>query len=535
MFIYADTTQQSKLQLQMQQVSQFSVFGFNTLQQDIIDSEIFVTINYSILTGALICLQCDIDIKRSQLEFIAHGISISALVQQSLNIIQISEVSISFRFWSNYSSGIINQVKQALSLFSISQSILTGFNYINSDSNGYMCSALYKDIQIEITTLSVCVENTLKIGVSSFTAILTQLEYIQCENSCKIPNQYVTYGICQQQLKFSSLLQNQTVVCEYPFIFQNDVCECDFGFFLNDSICVNVIQQFDIVIKNVEILENQFKIDITRTELELKTAFIGLEELILNNIFDQTQNMNENSNLVNESIISTNNSIHKNINDLRTDNSNILGTIFQLIQETHAQNINQIDTKFNVQSTSINEYQIQIKNNFTAQKDQMTDLKNTISTRFTTLDTSVINFNTKLNDLKIQLTGSQTSIESKISSISTQINSVATTNQLTAIQQYMTNTLATQTYLKAVYDSLVTYIAAASLDPCKQWPGSINQGGLCKCAYLYDEVSTHSVFCINLNKCCFTLTSNDNNTYQCPGYTGFQTCIGMRVYANDVQ
>ncbi|CAL6026398.1 Hypothetical_protein [Hexamita inflata] len=477
----------------MQQVSQFSVFGFNTLKQDIIDSDIFVMINYSILTGALICMQCDINIKKSQLEFIAHGIKISALILKSIIIVEISEVNISFRFKSNFSSAIVNSVNQTLTSFKIAQSIITGFNYLQSASNGYICSKMYVDVHVEIASLSVCIENMVMFGTSSFAATQTELETVQCANICQIQNYYITYGLCQQQPKFSTLLSNQTVICEHPFVFndQNNICECDFGFYLNVSFCVNVIDQFTITQKNATILENELRTEIKITELQLKTAFIGLEQLIISNVTELVKNMNDNDLAINNNLISTNQSVHKNIND----------------------------------------FQIAINN------------------RFTTLDSSVSTANTKLDALKTQLTGSQTSIETKINGVSTQITNTKT--QLTDVQTYMTNTVSTQQYLKDVYNSIMgtlstqSYVRdvynslysavnaiAVAQDPCKQWPGSVNQGGLCLCQYM---LVMGSVFCPQWNQCCWYESST--SYYHCPkgAYHTTNQCSGSRRYANGIE
>ncbi|CAL6056015.1 Hypothetical_protein [Hexamita inflata] len=507
----------------MQQVSQFSVFGFNTEKQDIINSAIYIMINYSILSGALICMQCDIDIQKSQLEFIAHGVSISALILKSIKIVHVSEVNISFRFQSNFSSGIINQINQTLSSFMIVQSIITGYNQFQSASNGYICSKMYVDINIIIVSLSVCIENMYKFGSSFFIATQTQEETLRCADICKTPNLYITYGICLQQLQFSTILSNSTVICEHPFIFnsQNNSCECDFGFFLNISQCVNVIDQFSDTQKNATIMENELRTEIQKSELELKTAFRGLEQLIIDNITEFVKNMNANDLVINSNIISTNLTLHNNINDFRIQNLNQYNTMTGQIENKHIQVTNIINTQFNGIISLINNNQVNIKNNFTAQKDQITELATTINTRFTTLDSSVSSANMKLEALKTQLTGSQTSIESKISGVSTQIS----------------NTVSTQQYLKDVYNSLLSAVngIAAAQDPCKQWPGSVNQNGLCRCQYINSD---NSVFCPGYNKCCYLYSASSSSNeyiYKCYGMVNQRLsdmCPGARSYAN---
>ncbi|CAL5986168.1 Hypothetical_protein [Hexamita inflata] len=437
MFIYAQATKSSDIQLEMQQVSQFAVFGFNTQKQDILDSDIFVTINYSILTGALICMQCDIEIQRSQLQFVAHGVQISALILKSLNTVQISKVNISFRFTSNFSSGLVNHINKSLTTFNISESILTGFNNYSSVSNGYICSKLSVDIHIMVASFSVCVENTSRFGSNSFTATQSQPETSTCTHICS-SNYFVTYGLCQLQPQFSILLQNATVICEFPFVFNSfsNICECAFGYFLNITYCVNVIQQFSTVQKNATNLEIALKNEIQNTEIELKTAFIGLEQLIISNITALTKNMNDNDKEINLKIISVNETLHKNINESRAENTNKFSTLTGLIENKHILTQNQLTNvsttlnnlidvqtalivnnqlsiknnltslnttlqdKLNSQMKLITDNQLNIKNNFTAQKDQITDFKSNVASTLNLMDAHITSFqNTNSADL----------------------------------------------------------------------------------------------------------------------------------------
>ncbi|CAL6089842.1 Hypothetical_protein [Hexamita inflata] len=462
----------------MQQVSQFAVFGFNQVEQDIIDSDIFVTINYSVLSGALICLQCDINIKTSQLQFVAHGVQISALILKSINTVQISKVTISFRFQSNFSSGIINQVNQSIDSFSISESSIAGFNYNQSTSNGYICSQMFVDFQVEINSLQVCVENTSRFGTSLFSASISEQEIINCANICNNLN-YVTYGLCQQQPEFSTLLQNSTVICEHPFVFNHELnsCECDFGFFLNVSFCVNVINQFSITQKNATDLEYSLRTEIQTVEIDLKTAFIGLEQLIMSNISDLVVIVSENDKILNNSIISTNETIHKNINELRTDNLNQHKTIIEQIETKHTQVTNQINSKFSAQNTLI-------------------------EARFSTVDLSEKTINSKLDDMKTQITGVQTAV----------------------------NLRATQSYLTDVYNALSGQISALKTitNPCAAWPGSINENGLCKCVY-----KGATLFCPNLNQCCqFGDVQSRLITWQNIKYSIQASCGNGQIYSS---
>ncbi|CAL6045694.1 Hypothetical_protein [Hexamita inflata] len=446
----------------MQQVSQFAVFGFNTLKQDIIDSDIFVTINYSILTGALICMQCDIDIQRSQLQFVAHGVQISALILKSIDFVLLLEVNISFRFQSNFSSGLINQVNQIITSFSIQKTVLTGYNYLISDSNGYICSKLFVDIQVEVFSFSVCIENTQQVGSSSFIATLTNPETISCTNICKT-NYFVTYGLCQQQRKFSVLLQNSTVICEHPFVFNasTNSCECDFGFFLNVSYCVNVIQQFTMTQKDATNLETSLRSEISKTEIELKIAFIGLEQLIMNNI----SNLSAYDRIINNNVINTNNTINNNVNDMRTENINQFNTMTMQIENKHSQisadltNVNTtLKNKLDVQTTLINDNQLNIKNNFTAQKDQITDLRSNLSSILNQVDQRIMNTS---NDHKSYLISLNTTLKNKLDLQTVLItdNQLNIKNNFTALKDQVADFRANLTSILSLVDQHVTNIS----------------------------------------------------------------------------
>ncbi|CAL5976682.1 Hypothetical_protein [Hexamita inflata] len=451
----------------MQQVSQFAVFGFNTQKQDILDSDIFVTINYSILTGALICMQCDIDVQISQLQFVAHGIQISALILRSISTVQVTKVNISFRFTSNFSSGLINHVNQSIKIFTISQSLLTGFNNLSSVSNGYICSKLSVDIQILVNQFSVCVQNTVKFGSSLFIGTLSQTESQTCGNICN-NNQFVTYGLCSHQPQFSTLLQNETVICEYPFVFNAVVntCECDLGFFLNVTYCVNVIMQFSMVQKNATVLEITLKNEIQKTEIELKTAFISLEQLIMFNITALTQNVNNNDKILNQSIQSMNDTIHKNLNDLRIQNANQISTLTGFIENKHIITVNTLKTK-------MDENQQNIKNNFSAIA-----------------------------------------------------NTMATQTYVKAVYDSLLGTLSTQAYLTSVYNNIMAAVSVAN--PCKSWPGSVNENGLCKCTY-----QGQSAFCPNFNSCCkFDSSSSSSHASGSSFYHSLQCANGISRQAS---
>ncbi|CAL5976988.1 Hypothetical_protein [Hexamita inflata] len=384
----------------MYQVSQFAVFGFNTFTQDIIDSNIFVTINYSILTGALLCIQCDVTVKQSNLQFTAQGLQVSALILKSNTYLQLYNVNISFRFKSNSSSGLVNQVTKPLNQFKIYQSIITGFNSISSQYNGYICSHVVADASLVINDLFVCVDSeTKRIGQSLYQLTSSQFETLQCNRMC-LDNQVVTYGICQQKINFATLVSNNTYVCADPFEYSqyNNSCVCKPDYYLNISVCVHVINQFTEIQRNMIQLEVDLKTEIHSTEANLLALYQDLEQMIQQNISNLSALAVSNFNQIINDISTTNQSI----------NTKYISSYNQVdeLKTTIVSNKNSLDVAFLQTRADISSTNISIK------------------TRFDSVDLSNSGVHTKLDNIKTQITSSASVTQSQISNTQTQINNI---------------------------------------------------------------------------------------------------------------
>ncbi|CAL6076942.1 Hypothetical_protein [Hexamita inflata] len=163
--------------------------------------------------------------------------------------------------------------------------------------------------------------------------------------------------------------------------------------------------------------------------------------------------MNKNDELTNENIINVNETIYKNVNELITQNANMVSTLANLIENQHIisnnylSNVNTtLKNQLNAQSALIADNQLNNKNNFTAI-----------------------------------------------------MNTMATQSYLKTVYDSIIGTVSTQTYLTSVYNNIMTAVNAISQaqNPCKTWIGSINENGLCKCSYKGDNK-----FCPNFNSCC---------------------------------
>ncbi|CAL5985481.1 Growth_factor receptor cysteine-rich domain superfamily [Hexamita inflata] len=412
----------SKIQLNLYQVNQFAVFGFNSNYQQLEESQIYVKINYSILTGALLCLECDILVKCSELQFIANGLQLSALIIKSKDIIQLEKVNISYRFSCNSSSGIANQILKNIIQFSVNNVILTGYNDIVSSLNGYYSSKVDVDINIQLSQMYVCVDMaTQRIGQTQKQIITSSVELQQCNLVCT-DNQYYFYGLCQEIIQFSVLLSNDTVVCDHPFEFDNfsETCVCMFGYYLNDTVCVHVVSELSEITVNMQLLDSKLQAQIISSQIEMKQLIYNLEveiQTTVSNISELIQSSYTNLQL---DIINVNETLREQFNNLKTDvtqqfklSSDQNTQTQSIINNFRGETSNEL-TRINAQ---INDNQLNIKNNFT-QTNQKIDSVNTQINAVVTNN----QFQTQIDLLKQQ-----------IQSISVSISQSMTNDQLIKI------------------------------------------------------------------------------------------------------
>ncbi|CAL5994184.1 Growth_factor receptor cysteine-rich domain superfamily [Hexamita inflata] len=414
----------SKIYLNLYQVNQFAVFGFNSNYQILEESEIYVSINYSILTGALLCLECDIIIKQSNLKFLANGLQISALILKSKDIIQIENVNISYRFSCDSSSGIVNQILNDIITFLIDNVILTGYNDISSQYNGYLSSKVDVDIKIQINVMFICVDMaTQRIGSTLNTINISSLELLQCNQVCD-DYQFVIYGLCQEMIQFSVLLSNNTVICDHPFEFDqfSNTCVCKNGYYLNDTVCVNIISKVSLIITDMQLYDSKLQTEIYNTQIALKSLFNNLETEIQHNISNLFDIAVVSYTDLKQLIISTNNSLQENLNVLQSN----VQLQFKLISDQNLISQAMItsfksDTQNNFSAilTLLDNNQLNIKNNFTQTNFLITNLNTSMKSNFDLVITDVQNIN-------LNIKNNFTQTNQKIDTVNAQIGAVVT-------------------------------------------------------------------------------------------------------------
>ncbi|CAL6082265.1 Hypothetical_protein [Hexamita inflata] len=363
-----------------------------------------------------------------------------------------------------------------------------------------------------------------RVGIADQQLFIIGNETLTCQKVCQ-DNQLVTFGICFDVIQFATTLDNDTQICVDPFTFDQleNICVCKYGFYLNGSICVNIINEFSEIIVNISNLNTILHAEIQNTDIQLRSIFYNLEQEIMTNISNLSQLVFETYSELKLDIKSVNYSLEYQFENIITDlNSNfnlitnqngITQAIINGFKNETFNNFQVVSSKFSNLNVLINDNQLNVKNNFTQTQVYINDLKNTIDIRFSTIESSVNIINTKLNDLKT----SQSSFETKLNDM----------------QTYVMNTITTQQQLQNVYNKLYQVVSAIVIpeDPCKQWPGSVNQNGLCKCVFM-ESTDVSSVFCSNVNQCCAVYKIAGTTAYQCANSSVTLTCSQKSIYVN---
>ncbi|CAL6005882.1 Conserved_hypothetical protein [Hexamita inflata] len=323
LFIYTNVTKQSHIDVSVDNVdvNTFSLFGFSMDQQIVYDSNINISIYFQVLSGALLCTICDIDMQRCTLVFIASGLQISGMIIEPKESINIQQSFIQFRISSMNSSGLTNIVKQSSVTILICQCKLAGSNQLQSKNNGYIASALFVNILLNITQFVICVDQTPRFGQDVVEIRSLGYESVQCD---VCDSQYVVYGLCGEMLEYSENI-NGIYQCVHPFEYIDSQCKCASGYLLNNSKCIDVVESINImsnlirsskkdttqlldqVVENVEnkliLVDQHIQSNITEVEQRIISNFSQSEYNLMMNISTLDNRIYQNISLIKNDIL----------------------------------------------------------------------------------------------------------------------------------------------------------------------------------------------------------------------------------------
>ncbi|CAL6081973.1 Hypothetical_protein [Hexamita inflata] len=103
---------------------------------------IYVTVDYSVVSAALVCLQCDLIVDDAKLIFIASGSYLAGLVVTARETIVIQRSQVQVRLDGSAAAGIVNKIPAAMTYFTFLDSTLTAYFWQSSSNNGYLSSSV---------------------------------------------------------------------------------------------------------------------------------------------------------------------------------------------------------------------------------------------------------------------------------------------------------------------------------------------------------------------------------------------------------
>ncbi|CAL5989998.1 Conserved_hypothetical protein [Hexamita inflata] len=347
LFIQNDITQQAVVDVHIfdTNVNTFALFGLNTNVQTVRDSNISIIIDFQVVIGALICIQCDIEVFNSTLIFVGSGMQMSGVIIQALDSLKLQYTFIQFRLSSYNSSGIVNILKSRLTNFSIVDCKLAGSNLQTSSYNGYIASSIESNQSLTINTFRVCIDSTSRFGNTSLIIEMIGNDSEKCEICGDLK---VVYGLCLDDLQNGQLV-NGALQCVYPFEYNTNSCICAQGYVLNVSTCVNILnaiqnmssnidsQQLQQIEDEIQMLTNQISqlnLSIHNSSNTFNTSQI--EQYILDNYTQGDLRLQQNTTVLDWRIFYNISDVNGNIsiiNNNITDLKQIISTLNQIIQQ----------------------------------------------------------------------------------------------------------------------------------------------------------------------------------------------------------
>ncbi|CAL6092303.1 Hypothetical_protein [Hexamita inflata] len=292
LFLYSEVVKNSQIQIEIDYTNVFAVFGLNAPQQDIQNSTVNVSMQFKVVQAALICVQCDIFVFQSNLIFQATGDSVSGVMLFSKTIFKMKNSNLQVRFSSGKSSGLINEIQDQMSNFTLWDVKILCYNSKQSPENGYLASAVRVPTNILTTNTQVCRDaNTNRVGfrVGSASQLSPSTEALNCMSICESGSNFV-YGICLSDLTLGEYkTNNDTYVCVSPFEFNGEACECGKGYSLNITKCVHIVEQLTHL--NAWIVGNVSEMQIKISQNQALN--INFDDIELNIIGNTTSIINE--------------------------------------------------------------------------------------------------------------------------------------------------------------------------------------------------------------------------------------------------
>ncbi|CAL6083036.1 Hypothetical_protein [Hexamita inflata] len=230
--LYTERTQSLRIDLvySITSLPSFALFGLtNNIQ--VLNSSLTVKIPEPILTGSLICFNCNMNTSFSEFSFVAQTYNGSGLVYSPSRHLTIFYSLVQFRLNGRNIGGLVfSGVQLPISFFT---SNISGY-CMDHNIAGSVIAFLHDFggiyILVENSRIYVNVKNYIGYGEIALSGMFTE--------SCDLCNDlYYTYGLCLNIQEHTYLNENQQI-CKQTIIFDGNQCQCSAGLQISTDECV---------------------------------------------------------------------------------------------------------------------------------------------------------------------------------------------------------------------------------------------------------------------------------------------------------
>ncbi|CAL5988518.1 Growth_factor receptor cysteine-rich domain superfamily [Hexamita inflata] len=407
-FVYTEAVKESNINVKLGRTNVFAVFGFELDGQEISSSTINVTIDFSIVTGALVCLQCNLSVDSSTLVFSASGQKLSGIMTTAGLFFQVSKSLLQFRLDGLYQSGLVNSIQREMAAFALQDSRMTCYFYNDGDQTGNLVAEVGAKTVLLASGFSICSNGIKDVASASDPAFWTVSGSISqnCLTICE--SGFVTYGLCLMDL-LNGVQSNDQASCQNNFEFDGKDCVCEAGYVLNGTVCVNLVGYLTDTTISVNIVNNSLLMNDSIANNLLSNAVIQVDQNLLKQTLELQDVINLSYLYSSQQLSEVQDILGKEINSNLTNTNQSLQKNIQILSKQLNDNTNL--SQFKVNSTiktlqtdlqsSYNASESNLQRNTSSLNSTLNATKIRIDKQINTLDNSLNNYIKDQNDTNL--------------------------------------------------------------------------------------------------------------------------------------
>ncbi|CAL5994262.1 Hypothetical_protein [Hexamita inflata] len=357
-FLSTDLVRNSKLNITLQETNAFSVFGF-AKSQELLNTQINVTVEFIVVEAALICQQCNLKSTDSVFVFIASGNRISGLVLNSENEINLLRTQLQFRINGLEQGGIVQKISKQVNI------LLTDVNVTGRFSDDNIITGNIVVHVLDFTTLTLVNFYICTNSANNYASIkeisdwnIVGIINIECQTICN--SIYFTYGLCSPNLQDGQIVNNQ-LICPNDFIFMKDSCQCKQDFALNGTVCVSILQYLQDVNQNSTVLNTSISLNFSQLNNNKDSNISLLDSQLLASINEINISMQNNFQASYSSLTNQSQTLNAQINKFQQQYDNMIQVNYSIFK-------NDLDKQINDSKAQIKQSNTSVFNNITANK-----------------------------------------------------------------------------------------------------------------------------------------------------------------------